>query len=246
MLRTLSLVTLLAPALAAQALPTGEAVMERFVQATGGKAVMDAKRSMVVKGTMEMTAMGLKGAVTIHKAAPNLSRTEVDLPGIGKMLEGFDGTVAWSFSAIQGPQIKTGAEADFAAHEARFNAQDWKELYKSLETLGVESVDGEPCHHLKVTPHKGPESHQYFSVATGLLVKMAMKLQTAMGEMPVEMRTQDYRKAGDVLMAHKMVQQVAGQTLILTFQSVAWDQPLAKGFFDPPAEVKALMKPATK
>lgn len=246
MLRNVCLVTLLAPALAAQALPTGEAVMERFIQATGGKAAMDAKRSMVVKGTMELAAMGLKGAVTIHKAAPNLSRTEVDLPGIGKMLEGFDGSVAWSFSAMQGPQIKTGAEHDVTAQEARFNAQNWKELYRSLETLGVASVDGEPCHHLKVTPHKGPESHQYFSVATGLLVKMAMKLPTAMGEVPVEARTQDYRKVGDVLVAHKLVQQVAGQSIILTFQSVAWDQPLAKGLFDPPAEVKALMKPAAK
>ena len=84
MLRTVCFVSLLTPALAAQALPTGEAVMERFVQATGGKAAMDAKRSMVVKGTMEMTAMGLKGAVTIHKAAPNLSLTEVELPGIGR------------------------------------------------------------------------------------------------------------------------------------------------------------------
>ena len=246
MLRTLCFVSLLAPALAAQALPTGEAVMDRFAQAIGGKAAMDAKRSMVVKGTMEMTAMGLKGAVTIHKAAPNLSLTEVELPGIGKMLEGFDGSVAWSFSAIQGPQIKTGTEHDFAAQEARFNTQAWKDLYKSMENLGVESVDGEPCYHLKVTPHKGPESQQYFSVASGLLVKMSMKLQTAMGEMPVESRTQDYRKVGDVLVAHKKGQQIAGQTIVLTFQSVAWDQPLAKSLFDPPAEVKALMKPAAK
>ena len=35
MLRTLCFVSLLAPALAAQALPTGEAVMDRFAQAIG-------------------------------------------------------------------------------------------------------------------------------------------------------------------------------------------------------------------
>jgi len=48
---------------------------------------------------------------------------------------------------------------------------------------------------------------------------------------------------GGIMIAHTVMQSMAGQSMTLTFQSVEWNVPVAKGFFDPPAQVKALLNP---
>ena len=247
--RTCTPAALLALALAlpaaaqAPALPSGASVMDRFVEATGGKAAYASKHTMLVKGTMEMAAMGLKGTMTLAKAEPDLQRTEIEFQGLGKMLEGFDGTTAWAFSALQGPQVKTGEERAFTARSARFHTEDWKQEFKEVKTLALEPVEGEPCYKVQTTPHQGDPGLQFFSVKTGLLVKAQANVKTAMGEIAVESFTRDYRKAGDVLVAHTLVQSFAGQTITLRFEQVSWNVDLPKAHFDPPAEVKALIKP---
>ncbi|MDP2874785.1 MAG: DUF620 domain-containing protein [Holophaga sp.] len=243
--RTLLATALILPsALLAQDLPKGEAVMERFIQVTGGKAAHAGKRTQVMKGTMEMAAVGLKGALTIYRAEPNLSLSETDLPNFGKMLEGFDGKTAWSFSAMQGPQIKTGEEKDATEQSARFHTENWKEEFKEVQTQGTETVEGEPCYKVLATPHKGQPSTQFYSIKTGFLVKALLKMKTAMGEIAVESTTKDYKNVDGVLVPHTMIQSFAGQTVSLTFQSVVWNVAVPKTQFDPPAEVKALLNAA--
>jgi zinc protease len=234
--------TLLLPAaLLAQELPKGEAVMERFVEVTGGRAAYAAKHTMVMKGTMEMAAMGLKGAMTLYKAEPNLSLSVIEFPSIGKMQEGFDGKVAWAFSAMQGPQVKTGEERDTTEQSARFHSENWREEYRQVQTLGTETIDGEPCTKVLATPHKGQPATQFYSVKSGLLVRALVKMKSAMGEIVVETTTKDYKNVDGVLVPHTLVQSFAGQTMTISFQSVAWNTPIPRTQFDPPAEIRALL-----
>ena len=107
---------LAAPALVAQQLPKAETLLDKFVQATGGQAAYAQQHTTLVKGSMEIGGMGLKGTLINYRAEPNLSYSEIELAGLGKMQEGFDGKVAWAFNAMQGPQVKTGDEKA-AAHK---------------------------------------------------------------------------------------------------------------------------------
>ncbi len=246
MFRTLLASALILPSvLQAQDLPKAETIMDRFVEATGGKAAYAAKRTTTIKGTIEMAPMNLKGTVTIYKSEPNLALTEMELGSMGKVKEGFDGKVAWAYSAMQGPQIKTGEEKDLAERGARFHTENWKEEYKQVQTLGTENLEGEPCYKVLATPHKGQPNTLYFSVKSGLLLKTQMKLKTVMGEIAVDATTKDYKIAGGVLLPHTMVQSAAGQTMTFTFTSVEWNTAIPANTFDPPAEVKALLKAPT-
>ncbi len=240
--RTALLAFALPALLAAQALPKGEAVMDRFLEATGGLKAMATKKTSVMKGTMEMPGMGLKGALTLTKAEPNLQLMEMELGGMGRMLDGFDGVNAWSYNAMQGPQVKQGDEKAQAARAARFHTEDWRKEYKAVQTVGQEDVNGEACYKLHCTPVQGEVETQYFSVKSGLLVKSLVKAKTAMGEIPVETLMKDYKKAGDVLLPHTTVQSIAGNTMVMTFTSVEWNVAVPKETFTPPAEVQALLK----
>lgn len=233
-------------ALVAQDLPKAETIMDHFVEVTGGKAAYANKHCNTVKGTVEMAPMGLKGSTTIYSSEPNLFLIEMELGGLGKIKNGFDGKVAWAYSALQGPQIKSGEEKDSAEHSARFHKENWKGNYKQVQTIGTESVDAESCYKVLAIPHKGRPITMYYSMKSGLLLKMQTKVKTAMGEIPMDVAIKNYKSVGGVLVAHTMVQSFAGQTMTFTFTSVEWNTPIPASLFDPPAEVKALLNaPAT-
>ena len=85
---------------AADEVPKAEAVLDRYLEVTGGKAAYEKVHSEVTKGTMEVAGRGIKGALQSFQAEPYLEYTVVDLEGIGKVESGSDGDVFWERSAV--------------------------------------------------------------------------------------------------------------------------------------------------
>lgn len=228
--------------MAADDLPKAETILDKYIEVTGGKAAYQKRHSEMTTGSMEVPAAGLKGKLTSWHAEPNLSYTEIELAGIGKMQEGSDGKVAWSNNAMTGPHVKEGAEKAQTMQTGRFNAElYWKEIYKSAETKGVESVDGKDCYKVVLTPAEGSPVTQYYDKDSGLLAKMVLTATSPMGEIQVETVPSDYRKEGDVLMPHKIKQSAAGQEFTMTLETVIANPDIPKDRFDLPDEIKALV-----
>jgi hypothetical protein len=237
-----------AGALVAADLPKGEAVMDKYVEVTGGKAAYSKVHTQIVNGATEFKAMGLKGKMTAYMAEPDKHYMEMEMPGIGKIQDGSNGEVAWGLSAMQGPRLKEGDEKAEALLQGKFNSElNWRDIFKSAETAGVETVDGKECYKVVLTPKVGTPVTKWFDKDSGLLLKMAMTSKTPMGEVQSDSVYSDYRKEGDLLVAHKVVTHVATMTLEMTVDNVQQNPEIPKDKFDVPAEVKALMnKPAAK
>ena len=230
------------PRLVAADLPKAETILDKYIEATGGKAAYQKLHTQMQSGTFEMSAAGIKGAVTMYRAEPDLAYTEIVLEGIGKIADGFDGKVAWSNSAMQGPHVKDGAERAQALQTSRFNGElHWRETYKTAETTGIEAVDGKDCYKVVLTPAEGSPVTHYYDKETGLLAKMSLISQTPMGEVPSDSFATDYRKEGDILMPHKVRQSVAGQEFTITIETVKLNPEIPKDRFDLPDEIKALV-----
>jgi hypothetical protein len=122
---------------AADELPKAETILDKYVEATGGKAAYQKHHSEISKGTLELSALGLKGAVTSYRAEPDKSLTEIDLGSLGKSREGSDGKVFWSLSSMMGPHVKEGPEKAQAMLSAKFNAElNWRDIFKDVKTTG--------------------------------------------------------------------------------------------------------------
>jgi len=235
-------VLLAGPCLLAADLPKAETILDKYVEVTGGKAAYEKIHSQIETGTMEMAAMGFKGAVTSYRAEPDLVYTEIVLEGIGKIQDGSNGKVAWANSAMQGPHVKEGAERAQAMQTARFNGEvHWREIYKSAETTGSETVDGKDCYKVVLTPNEGSPVTHYYDKSSGLLLKVSLVTESPMGQVAADSFPTDYRKEGDVLMPHKVRQAVAGQEFTITIDTVKINAEIPKDRFDLPAEVKALV-----
>ena len=230
--------------LAADDLPKGEAVLAHYVEVTGGKAAYATVHGSISKGTMTLAAQNLKGTMTVYESEPTKQVTIVEFPGVGKMEEGTDGNIAWANSALEGARLKNGDEKAMAVRSARSEAKflDWKKLYKSVETSGLEDVDGKPCYKVILTPLVGKPETEYYDKTSGLLVKETATITMPMGEVPVSMAVGGYRKEGAILMPHSLTQSVAGQKIDIQIESVQLNPEFPPNRFDPPAEVKALIK----
>jgi len=230
-----------APEIATAALPSGESIMEKFIEATGGREAHKKIKNTVAKGTFELGGMGIKADMTLYGAEPNLRLMEMEIPGMGKMAEGVDGAIAWSYSAMQGPSIKQGKELEEALIDAKFSDEDWRAKYTKVETTGIVTVEREECYKVIVTPKAGNPRTQYFSKATGLLLRTDSKSESPMGTIAVEAITKDYRVVDGVSVPFQIIQKAAGQTITIALKEVKNNTDIPKSTFDPPAEVKALL-----
>ena len=102
---------------------SADQVLDRHVEATGGKAAHARLSSIVMKGTVELVAQGIKGTVETWHKAPDKKLEVVTLSGHGVQKSGFDGSNGWSSDAVNGTRTLSGVELGTLRRGARFNAE---------------------------------------------------------------------------------------------------------------------------
>jgi hypothetical protein len=232
-------------AAADEGLPKAETILDHYIEVTGGKQAYQNRKSEMATGTVDFAAQGIKGTLMRYAADPDKSYAVVEIEGIGKIETGTGGGIAWEKSLISGPRILSGDEKAQALRENLFNSDlNWRKLYQKVETAGVETVDGEECYKVILTPAEGHPQTAYYEKKSGLAVKMTTILVSSMGDIPVEAVMTNYKEFGGVLMPTKVTQKAAGQQISRTIQSMKVNQELPADRFEPPAEIKALLNKA--
>lgn len=227
------------------ALPPAATLVARYADAVGAPAFLAAK-AVVIKGGMSMPAAGLNATFELTQVAPNQMAMVTDIAGMGKVEAGFDGTTAWSMDPMQGARVLAGPELDQIKDEADLRgAVRSPDMFTSIETVGDTTMNAERCYLVKLLWKSGRQTHDCYSVATGLIVASRSTQKTAMGDIPVLRLFSDYKKFGGVTVATNTVQEAMGQQQILTISSVELGDG-AGVTIAPPAAVQALMKPAVK
>jgi hypothetical protein len=231
------------PAPGADALPSPESILDRYVDVTGGKQAYERRKAEIATGTLEYAAQGVKGTITRYEADPDRYYAVLDIPGIGKIEMGVSGGVAWENSALLGPRVKNGEERAQAVREATMNATlKWRTLFPKVETAGIETLEGEPCYKVVMTPAEGKPEIMYFQKKSGLAVKTTTVAVSQMGEIPVEVTVTNYKDFGGVLAPATVTQKAAGQEFTITMEKVQVNPDLPPDRFTLPAEVRALIE----
>src|SRR5437773_3140151 len=75
--------------------PTLEQILDRYVQALGGKAGLEKVNSRSSKGTFTSNQLKTKGPIELYAKAPNKQSMALVAQGFGNYRRGFNGTVAW-------------------------------------------------------------------------------------------------------------------------------------------------------
>jgi hypothetical protein len=227
-------------------LPDAATVLDHYVEVTGGHAAYDKHRTEIMTGTIEFAAQGLKGKITRYSAPPDKEYSLVELEGIGSIESGISGGVAWEKSVLLGPRLKSGDEKDQALREAHFNSPiEWRKLYPQAMTAGTQSINGEDCYEVILTPATGKPEHQFYSRKTGLLVRTTAVAASQMGDVAVEVDLDDYKSFGGVLIPTHSKQRAGGQELSITIDQVRVNETLPADRFEAPADIAAMIRKAS-
>lgn len=222
--------------------PYAKAIIDRHVAAIGGAAAMASLTSMRATGALAMPAQGITGTVEIKAARPNKTLLKAEIAGIGTLESGFDGERGWTIDPITGPMLLTGKQLEQTKFDAAFDGP-FHDLtrFTSLTAAGVETFDGRQARRVNAVTVAGDTSAEYFDIETGLHAGSVSKRETAMGPIDVTSYARDYRKEGDTLQAHQLVQRMMGVEQVITLEKFEFNNVKPDAFVMPPA-VKALIK----
>ena len=238
----LSLASVVASSARAQALPDAKELIQKYGKAVGGDS-WKSHKSARMKATLEMPAAGMRANIEAMNVFGNktyLMKTEI--PGMGEMQAGFDGSTAWSKDPVTGARILTGAEGEQAAEEADPEASmRTSPNILTSETVEKTNMNNLDCYKVKHTWKSGRITHDCFSVSDGLIVASIIKQTTQMGEIEVTQLLSDYKDFGGVRKASVTSLQMMGQEIKTTVVAWEWDTVKPEEM-EPPADIKALLK----
>ncbi len=236
--------TVAAPAFAQQ-LPAASAVIDKYLVAVGGKDALTKISSLHQTATMDIPTMGLSATMEMYRAAPNLMLIKQNVPGVGEIVQGFDGTVGWSTNPMQGPRLQVGKELEQLNEQARFmdNMLYSPNRFSVMETVGLVDFNGEKAYKLRlVSVPGGFETFEYFSAATGLQIGTETTQESEMGAVNIAITQGDYAKFGDIMLATKTEMKMGANQIVTRITDVKFNS-VPPDIFELPAQVKALIKP---
>lgn len=231
------------PAPAPAALPDGRSLVDRHIKEIGGRQALLGHKSMHAKGTLSVPKSGITGPIEIFTAAnPDRTIVKTSVPGIGDIMEGFDGSHGWMLSPMTGPMLKVEKELQQAKLDADFYGElrDPKK-YLSVKTVEKTTFDGRDCYKVELRRIDGAEDFDFYDAKTGLRAGSINTRETPMGNMTVTTTVGGYKKFGNLLVVTTQNQKVMGVEQTITLTSIEFDK-VDPAVFTPPDPIKALIK----
>jgi hypothetical protein len=226
-------------------LPKAETVLDKSIEALGGRAAFEKLKTRVAKGTFESVTPKMSAVFSLYEAVPDKRYSLVELPNGNKQETGTDGRVHWQIGLEGTARLLEGSERARAERESTFNAHlRWRKLYKEVQTDAVEDVNGRPCYKLTLTPKEGPPIVAWYDQETYRPIRQLVQVTVPRGAFEVEMLFDDYRKFGDVFVACKLTQKIAELKVeqVIRTESVEYNVDIPPERFALPAAVKELVR----
>ncbi len=216
---------------------TAEQVIEKAIQASGGREAIEKLTSTVAKGTADITWAGISASTEFYAKAPDKQMTITTLEGYGQVRQGFDGKVAWIENPESGLQELTGEMAEQAKRQAVFNAPlKWRELYPKAELKGKEKVGDRDAWVLVLTSTAGKTVTQYVDAENFLMLRQLMTQQTSQGEMELQADMSDYREVSGVKVPFLIKQTLPPGDIIIKFTELQNNVPIDDAKFAKPSK----------
>lgn len=184
---------------AAEALPTVDQILDKFVKAAGGKEAAGKITSQVLKGSLDVPNFGATGSMEIYAKAPNKYLTVAEVQGYGTIKSGFNGTKGWTEDPQAGISEMTPEMLVTMRRDAdMMRNYKMKEMFSKLVVKEKSKVGDQEAFVIEAIPAEGAAEKFYFSASNGLLLRQDAERVSPQGKALVEMYFEDYREVSGV------------------------------------------------
>lgn len=197
-------------------LPLVDAILEKYVQALGGRAAIESIKSRTTRLTLlrpklinggtpsaAMIARAESWTAEVYQQTPDKYLAVTTTPD-GVISQGFNGSVGWVKSASGQRAMSNAAIAQVKRQADLQQELKLKERYAKLTVSGKEKLaDREAWVIEALTPEQRRE-RLFFDTQTGLLLRRVVLTRTALGDDPEQTDYEDYRAVDGVKLPFKI------------------------------------------
>jgi outer membrane lipoprotein-sorting protein len=217
--------------------PTAEQVLQKYLQAIGGKAAVERLTSRVSKGTVDNSDDGSTSPIEIYAKVPAQYAASWNVSGYGIVATVWDGTSGWTKNPDSGVQAMSKNEVAAAGRNYAFHREaKLNELYPTMTVSGQLSISDSPAYIIEAAAGQASE-RLYFDAQTGLLVRRDLETVTFEdGIVPFEIYYDDYREVDGVKIPFTVRRKTPDYTLTFKFTEVRHNVPIDEAVFAKPGK----------
>lgn len=223
---------------ATERLPSAEAVLDRFVEVSGGQANYDRVQNSVRKTTVQASGTTTVERVTYRTRSGQM--LQIAHTSDGQTDIGVNDGVAWTRIGETAQILEAGEERAQILQAAEFLPDSrWRQVYMSVKTIGTETVEGKLCYVLRVVPFVGEPQKRWYDQKTGLQVRQLLPVPDG-GE--AEYTVQEYFEVEGIKMPRLFQARMNGVPYTITVDDVKFNQQIPDTISTLPADIEQLMR----
>ncbi|HLG16825.1 MAG TPA: c-type cytochrome [Blastocatellia bacterium] len=184
------------PPPAPTALPTPAQVIEKYIQAIGGKEAVDKLTSRVMKGS-SIGPDGRAAPIEIYQKGDKLL-TAVESPQQGPLSQALDGAGGWIKTRMELRDMNPTERARAKTLTAVYNALKVREAATRMRPGGRGKIGDREVIVLRMPLGADRSQQMSFDEQTGLLVRLVVSIATPIGRFPEQFDFDDYREVDGV------------------------------------------------
>jgi photosynthetic reaction center cytochrome c subunit len=220
---------------------SADAILAKYTDALGGTAAIEKITTLQEKGTATMPARGgMQMQVEEVRKAPDKALVTVSLPNGRQMQHAYDGSIGW--------QAFPGRGAEELTWDDLARARDWalfipgvnlKQDFVREQPIGTEKIGDATAYRVLAIRKGGGRVVFYFDAQSGLLLRVAERIESPLGALPQNTDYSDYRDVNGVKLPFSVtVTQVQGPT-IYKWDAIQANVPVDDSQFQKPAQKAA-------
>jgi hypothetical protein len=215
-------------------LPSVEQILERYVQAVGGREAIAKVSSRVLKGS-RIGADGVLVPEEVYSKAPNKLLIITSYPK-QVFRTGFNGAQGWAKSNETTRDLPAEMLSQLRREAEFYKETRLKELYSKLTVVSKAMVGEREAYVVEAVPADGGSPEKlYFDVQTGLLLRKYSESKTVIGQYPSQTDYEDYREVDGVKLPFTIRWSIPGRSWGRKITEVKQNVPLDDAQFNMPA-----------
>jgi len=218
--------------------PSVDQILDRYVQAVGGKDAIAKVTTRAMKGTLENSDDGTTSPAEVVAKAPNKYLSVVTLGDAGQAQEGWNGEAGWGKDPDSGLHDMNKSDQVAAKRDYDFYREiRLKELFPKMSLSGKMKVDDRDAYIVEATAADGAVEKLYFDVESGLLVRRDFeRVNVDDGILLYEVDYEDYKDVDGLKVPSTVRRKTPDYALTYRFTEIKQNVPVDDARFNKPAK----------